>query len=383
MRLLFKLTLIFLLLAAAWLAWALLLPVTFRQERFVLLPAGFSGRQIARRLEGNGIIRSSTAFLLLHYLQRSRTLKAGEYRFQEPVNTVQVLDKLMRGDIYTHTVVIPEGFNIFDIAQAIQQSGLGPAPAFLEVARNDVDLVRGFDPKAASLEGYLFPDTYQFTRTQSMRDMAQTMVRRFEQEARQIGLYPQSAQEPSQANQKPAQDANPTGSATATPAGKPASSTAKERASAGKRRALKEEPVSGSDARNIHAIVTLASIVEKETALVKERTLVASVYSNRLRLGMPLDADPTVVYAALLNQRYRGAIYQSDLQFESAYNTYKHAGLPPGPIANPGSASLRAAMNPEPTKYLYFVADGQGGHRFTSSYQEHSRNVAAYRRAHR
>jgi len=357
MRLLRKLTAVLLLAGAAWLAWALLRPVTPQRETFVLLPAGFSGRQIARRLENSGIIRSSTGFLLLHYMRRSRTLKAGEYRFQEPENASQVLDKLIRGEICTHTVVIPEGFNIFDIAQAIQQAGLGPAEDFLAEARGDVELVRGFDPEATSLEGYLFPDTYEFTRTQSMRDMAQTMVRRFEQEARQIGLDIASPGPPDR-KQKPGQDALLPQQA-------------------------QPRRLPGTPGGNIHAIVTLASIVEKETALPKERSLVASVYCNRLRRGMALDADPTVVYAALLNQRYRGAIHQSDLQSDSAYNTYKHAGLPPGPIANPGSESLRAAMDPERTNYLYFVADGQGGHRFTGSYQEHSRNVAAYRRTQR
>ena len=234
---------------------------------------------------------------------------------------MQVFGKLARGEIYTHSVVIPEGFNIFEVAQAIQQAGLGAAGDFLAATRTEAGLVRDFDPRAASLEGYLFPDTYQFTRTQSMHDMLQVMVRRFERESRQIGLT-----------------------------------------------------------ENVHAVVTVASIVEKETAIASERPLVASVYYNRLQRHMALAADPTVAYAALLNQRYRGTIYQSDLQFDSAYNTYKHPGLPPGPIANPGLASLKAAMNPSHSDYLYFVADGQGGHRFSSNFEEHTRNVAAWRR---
>jgi UPF0755 protein len=305
---------------AAWLGWALLVPLAPAHETFVLLPPGLPTRQIARRLEASGVIRSRRAFLLLHYCHRSRTLKAGEYRFDAPQNSVQVFGELARGEIYTHTVVIPEGFNIFEVAQAIQQAGLGTADDFLAATRAEVGLARGFDPQATSLEGYLFPDTYQFTRTQSVHDMAQVMVRRFEQESRQIGL-----------------------------------------------------------SENVHAVVTMASIVEKETSIDSERPLVAGVYYNRLQRHMPLAADPTVVYAALLNQRYRGAIYQSDLQFDSVYNTYKHPGLPPGPVANPGIASLKAAMNPSRSDYLYFVADGQGGHRFTSSYEEHTRNVAAWR----
>jgi len=320
MRFVLKLVVLVIAGFAAWLGWSLLVPLAPAHETFVLLPPGLPTRQIAQRLEASGVIRSRRAFLLIHYCQRSRTLKAGEYRFDAPQNTVQVFGKLARGEIYTHTVVIPEGFNIYEVAQAIQQAGLGTANDFLAATRVEIGLVRGFDPQAASLEGYLFPDTYQFTRTQSMHDMVQVMLRRFEQESRQIGLT-----------------------------------------------------------ENVHAVVTMASIVEKETAIDSERPLVAGVYYNRLQRQMPLAADPTVVYAALLNQRYRGAIYQSDLQFDSAYNTYKHRGLPPGPIANPGIASLKAAMNPDRSDYLYFVANGEGGHRFTSSYEEHLRNVAALR----
>ena len=321
MRVFLKLVVLIILGFAGWLAWALLMPLTPARETFVLLPPGLPTRQIAERLQASGVIRSRRAFLLLHYCQRRRTLKAGEYRFDAPENAAQVFGKLARGEIYAHTVVIPEGYNIFDVAQAVQQAGLGTAGDFLAATRTEAGLARGFDPQATSLEGYLFPDTYQFTRTQSMHDMLQVMVRRFEQESRQIGLT-----------------------------------------------------------ENVHAVVTMASIVEKETAIASERPLVASVYYNRLQRHMPLGADPTVAYAALLNQRYRGAIYQSDLQSESPFNTYKHPGLPPGPIANPGIASLKAAMNPSRSDYLFFVADGQGGHRFSSNFEEHTRNVAAWRR---
>jgi UPF0755 protein len=132
---------------------------------------------------------------------------------------------------------------------------------------------------------------------------------------------------------------------------------------------------------DVHRVVTMASIVEKETAVPEERAEVASVYYNRLAKNMTLAADPSVIYAALLNNRYRGTIYQSDLQFDSPYNTYKFAGLPPGPIANPGRAALQAAMHPAQTSYLFFVADAQGHHRFAQTAEEHSRNVAAYRKA--
>lgn len=321
MRFFLKLVVLAILGFAAWLGWALFVPLAPARETFVLLPPGLHTRQIGQRLEASGIIRSGRAFLLLPYWWRWRTLKAGEYRFDAPENAVQVFGKLAKGEIYAHTVVIPEGFSIFDVAQAMQQAGLATASDFLAAARAEAGLARGFDPQATSLEGYLFPDTYQFTRTQSMHDMLQVMVRRFERESQQIGL-----------------------------------------------------------SENVRAVVTMASIVEKETAIASERPLVAGVYYNRLQRHMPLAADPTVVYAALLNERYRGVIHQSDLQSDSAYNTYKHPGLPPGPIANPGIASLKAAMNPSRSNYLFFVADGQGGHRFSSNFEDHARNVADWRR---
>jgi UPF0755 protein len=323
-RTLGKLLFFGLLLVAAWLVWALLLPTKPEQTQILLFPTGSSSKAIAQSLADHGVIRSAKAFMLLHYVQPSRKLKAGEYKFDREATALQVLNRIARGDIYAHTVVVPEGFNMFDIAQAVEAAGLGTADDFLKLAQSETALVRTYDSQAKSLEGYLFPDTYQFTRTQSMHDIVATMVRRFDREAKALGL---------------------TG--------------------------------------DLHQLVTMASIVEKETAAADERPEVASVYFNRLNKHMALDADPTVVYAALLEKRYRGTIYQSDLQSQSAYNTYKNPGLPPGPIANPGRASLQAATKPAETSYLYFVAvgDGSGHHRFSSSYEEHQRNVIAYRKA--
>lgn len=321
-RFLLKLALLVLIAAALWLSWGLLLPVRWSQPKYVMLRPGWSSRHIATELQNQGVIRSANAFLLLHQFGRRHSLKAGEYKFENPENAVQVHRRLGRGDVYVHTVVIPEGFNIFDIAGALEQAGLASRNDFLQTAEQDSSLVRDIDPQATSLEGYLFPDTYSFTRTQSLQDMIAIMVRRFKQEAHAIGL--------------------------------------------------------NSD---MHRTVTLASIVEKETAVPEERPLVASVYLNRLQRGMALAADPTVIYAALLAGRYDGTIYQSTLQVDSPYNTYHHAGLPPGPIANPGRASLLAAMNPAESPYLYFVSNGNGHHRFANTLDEHSRNVAMYRRA--
>jgi len=326
-RIFFKLVAVLAVLALAlalWFTWAALLPVAPPQTTFVLLHPGWSTRHIAQALQREGIIRSSTAFLMLQYAEGLMTLKAGEYKFEEPATALDVRRRLVRGDVYARTVVVPEGYNIYDIAAAVEQAGLGPAADFIAAATSDTSLIRDFDPDAKSLEGYLFPDTYQFTRIDSAHDIAAAMVHRFRQEAQKIGLT-----------------GNP----------------------------------------DVPRIVTMASIVEKETAVPEERPLVAGVYYNRLAKNMTLAADPSVIYAALLAGRYRGTIYQSDLQFDSPFNTYRYAGLPPGPIANPGVASLEAALHPAHTDFLYFVSDNNGHHRFARSPEEHARNVASYRRA--
>lgn len=321
-RFFFRLIVIVVILAAALLAYGLLLPAGPNQQKLVQLKSGSSARHIAAELKKAGVIHSQYAFLFWHYTHGHKPLKAGEYAFDHPARLRDVYDRLVRGDIYVHYVIIPEGYNIFDIAHALEDAGLGRHEEFLQVARTDVSLVRDLDPQAPTLEGYLFPDTYRFTRTQSMHDIAAVMVHRFRQAAHEIGL-----------------------------------------------------------SQDFHSIVTMASIVEKETGVDTERPEVASVFYNRLQRHMALATDPTVIYAALLNDRYRGTIYRSDLQYDSAYNTYKHQGLPPGPISNPGKASLLAAMHPSNTTYLYFVSDNQGHHRFSSTIEEHARNVAAYRRA--
>jgi UPF0755 protein len=323
-RAFFKIAIALVLAFALWFGWAALLPLEPSQQTFVLLRPGWSTRHIASDLQQQGVIRSSTAFLMLHYAKGLKTLKAGEYKFDRPANALQVWRRLREGDVYARTVVVPEGFNMYDIAAAVEQAGLGPASDFLQAARSDVFLVRDIDPNAKSLEGYLFPDTYKFTRIDSAHDMVAAMVHRFRQEAQKVGLL-----------------GNP----------------------------------------HLHGIVTMASIVEKETADPSERPLIAAVYYNRLAKNMPLGADPSVIYAALVAGRYRGAIYESDLQFDSPYNTYRYSGLPPGPIANPGLASLEAAMHPAHTDFLYFVSDNHGHHRFARDLKEHARNVAAYRRA--
>jgi peptidoglycan lytic transglycosylase G len=317
---LLKFALIVMLVAASFLAYGLLVPATPSQQSVMLRP-GSSARTIATDLRNAGVIRSRYAFLALHYF-RVKPLKAGEYLFDRPANALEIYNRLAHGDIVIHTVVVPEGYNLWDVATSFEASGLATRAEFLDAARKNHAMINDLDPTAQSLEGYLFPDTYRFTRTQSLTDMLTVMTRRFRQEAKAIGL--------------------------------------------------------NSD---FHKVVTMASIVEKETGAPEERPLVAGVYYNRLGNGMLLGADPTVVYAALLGNRYNGVIHQSDLDSDSPYNTYRVAGLPPGPIANPGRASLAAALHPQQTDYLYFVSDGNGHHRFARTGAEHDKNVALYRHA--
>ncbi|HEV2469041.1 MAG TPA: endolytic transglycosylase MltG [Candidatus Sulfotelmatobacter sp.] len=322
--------------AGGWFAWAITTPVAPSRQTSVMLHPGYSTRRIATELKNAGVIRSREAFILWHYYHHGRSLKAGEYLFDKPSNIIDIQKRLRRGDVYFHTVVVPEGFTMFDIARAIEAAGLGPADDFLKVAQNDTALVADIDPQAHTLEGYLFPDTYQFTRTMTMQEMAGAMVKQFRQVALQIGLISNMV---GIAGDPPGSNLSP------------------------------------------HEVVTMASIVEKETAVPAERPEVASVYYNRLDKHIALDADPSIIYAELLSGSYQGALHHADMSFASSYNTYRHAGLPPGPIANPGRSSLEAAMHPAQTDFYYFVADAEGHHRFARTIEEHNKNVLAYRKA--
>ena len=311
------------LLTAACSYYELRAPAGPTSETFVEVASGTGSRTIGAALERQGILRSRYAFYAWH-LARGGTLKAGEYRFAEPASLPAVYNRLVRGDVYTRAVTIPEGYNLFDIAQAIDNAQLGNKQTFLAAATQDVALIADLDPQAKNLEGYLFPDTYRFPRHLPPNQILAAMVKRFRQGTASIGV-----------------------------------------------------------AGDYHHLVTLASLVEKETPVASDRPLVSSVLSNRLAKNMPLMTDPTVIYAALLDNHYRGTIYRSDLKRESEYNTYLHAGLPPGPICSPGMASLEAAMHPAASQFLYFVADpGAAGHsRFAATLEEHQRNVTAYRHA--
>lgn len=336
MRKLVWLILIAIIGAGSWFAWAVLTPAEPTGRTFVMLHPGYSTRRIATELRGAGIIRSKEAFIIWHYFRRRRSLKAGEYLFDNPANIIDIQKRLRRGDVYFRTVVVPEGYTMFDIARAVQDAGLGSAEDFLKVAQSDTALIADLDPAAKSLEGYLFPETYEFTRMMTMHEMAAAMVKQFRQAASQAGVLP-----------------NPTlGMAEGT-----------------------------APSRPLHELVTMASIVEKETSVPAERPQVAGVYFNRLNKRIALDADPSIIYAELLAGTYQGALHHADMRFSSPYNTYRNAGLPPGPICNPGRSSLEAAMRPAQTDYYYFVADAQGHHRFARTMEEHNKNVIAYRKA--
>jgi UPF0755 protein len=342
--------------AAGWFAWAVFTPSEPSAQTFVMLHPGFSTRRIAAELKTAGVIRSEQAFILWHYLHRGRSLKAGEYMFDNPRNIVEVHNRLARGEVYFHTVVVPEGFTMFDISRAIEAAGLGPAADFLKVAESDTTLIADLAPAAPSLEGFLFPETYQFNRMMTMHEMAAVMVKQFRQVAKEIDLT----------------------TASATPAEAAAASTDTPPIQIDANGTFRDKP---KDTNLLAQTVTMASIIEKETAVGEERPLVASVYYNRLEKKIALDADPSIIYAELLAGSYSGALHHDDMQFNSPYNTYKHAGLPPGPIANPGKSALQAAMHPAKSEYYYFVADAAGRHRFARTIEEHNNNVAAYRRA--
>ena len=315
--------LLVLLLSAGAAAWLLYTPFGPESESFVEVAPGSSTLRIGRQLESAGVVRSQYAFDLLRWVKRG-TLRAGEYRFDQPARPAEVYARIVRGDVFTRTVTVPEGASIFEIAVRLQQAGFD-ADGFLNAAMRQTRLVADLDPSAGSLEGYLFPDTYYFARKATPAQIAAAMVRRFRAVAAQLGLK-----------------------------------------------------------ENVHTVVTMASLIERETAVDAERPLVASVFENRLAKKMPLMTDPALIYGLELEGRWRGAIYQSDLRSNTPYNTYLRAGLPPGPVANPGLRSLRAAMEPAKTDYLYFVAAGanaQGRSRFSRTLDEHNRNVAGYRHA--
>lgn len=294
-------------------------------EQFVVIEPGSTTRAIGQQLIRAGVVRDDTTFrAALWRTGRARTLQAGEFRFDRAMTPLEVIDKIARGDVYSRRITFPEGLTIQEMARLFEQQRFGKASEFIDAARN-AQPVQDIDPSAPDLEGYLFPETYALRRDTTPARLIQLMVARFRQlftaemqeSARALGLTPRQA-------------------------------------------------------------VTLASLVEEETALPSERPIVAAVYLNRLRIGMAMQADPTVIYALQRAGRYNGNLRRDDLVFDSPYNTYRYAGLPPGPIASPGLASLKAAVAPAEADYLYFVSRNDGSHVFARTLAEHNDNVRQY-----
>jgi UPF0755 protein len=302
----------------------------FGEGVFVDVPHGASSRSVARLLERNGVIRNAIAFEVYARRHPRRILQAGEYHFDHPVSSKEVFWSLANGNVYERPFIVREGETMFDIARELQDGKFLPADEFLAAAENP-EIIHDLAPQAKTLEGFLFPATYHLPRHPAANELAAKMTQKFREEWSQI--TPPSPDKTGQA------------------LGRPLLST-----------------------------ITLASLVERETPKPDERPLVAGVFENRLRKGMPLQCDPTVIYALEQQGRYNGSLSLTDLREDSPYNTYMHGGLPPGPIGNPGEISLRAALAPADTQFLYFVANTQGGHFFSATLAEHNHNVSRYRR---
>lgn len=292
-------------------------------EVFVDIPSGSGPGRIGERLVAAGVVRDSLTFrAALLVSGRARSLKAGEYRFDAPLHALDVVDKIARGDVYKRLLTFREGLTIPEMAQVFETRGFGKAAEFAKAA-SDASLIADLDPVARDLEGYLFPETYSLPRDTPASEVVEQMVKGF-------------------------------------------------------RGALTPGMIASAKARGlgVRQLVTLASLVEKETGAPDERPLVAAVYSNRLKINMGMQADPTVIYALQKAGKYNGNLTREHLrEFDSPYNTYKYPGLPPGPIASPGRASLEAAAKPADVDYLYFVSKNDGSHVFASTLAEHNKNV--------
>ena len=298
----------------------------------LVIEPGSHALEVAQLLASRGVLAHRLPFLLVHLYGRARhhRLKAGEYLFDRPLNPIDVYRKLIRGDVYLHAVVIPEGSDRFDIARIVeQQLGISPEDFLSSTEQNS--LIRDIDPGALNHEGYLYPDTYRFPRTAGPAVVVTAMLGRFRR-VLELRLPPELARSP----------------------------------------------------ERLRTTITLASLVEKETPDPAERPVIAGVFARRLERNILLECDPTVIYANRLVRRSisrsSGPITRSELAADSPYNTYSHAGLPPGPICSPGLVSIRAALNPTPGQSLYFVSNNRGGHVFANTLQEHQRNVTRYRR---
>ena len=298
-------------------------------EVFVEVRSGDSTRVIAARLAAAGVIRDDWTFRFAVWRSgRDRELQAGEYHFEQPLSAMEVVDTLARGRVYLRSVTFPEGLTIEEMAHLFEVRAFGSRDDFLAAAQR-VELIGDLDSDATNLEGYLFPETYSLPRDATADDLADAMVAQF-----RLAFSEELRQEAS-------------------------------------RRQL-----------TVRDAVTLASLIQKETGNADEHGLVSAVYTNRLRIGMPMQCDPTVIYALQLDGLYDGNLTRANLEYDSPYNTYRYAGLPPGPIAAPGLAALQAAFEPADVSYLYFVSRNDGSHEFANTLREHNRNVQRYQVEH-
>ncbi len=287
-------------------------------------------KQIALALESKRLIRSATVFRILAYLKNNQNkIKSGEYELSPADTAAGILQKLTEGQSVLHPVTFPEGFNRREIAGLLEQKGLADSGKFLKLSA-DADFIRALGFSAPTLEGYLFPETYHFNKTTGADKIIRTMADTFKKQTRSLNLETRA-------------------------------------------RTLNFSP---------HEIVTLASIIEKETGKNSERRVISSVFHNRLKKNMRLQSDPTVIFAI---KDFDGNIRKKDLSIDSPYNTYRYKGLPPGPIANPGIESIRAALAPAETGFIYFVSKQDGSHKFSTNLIEHNRAVRKYqlKRIHR
>jgi len=294
-------------------------------EQFVEIPAGAGSVGIGDRLVDAGVIRDrSTYRTALWMTGQARHLKAGDYRFDRAMTPFEAIDKIARGDVYVINVTFPEGLTMAEMAKIFESHKLGSAASFIKAAKDPAP-IRDLDPAANDLEGYLFPETYALPRRTDAARLVRLMVAGFTR-----AFTPELRAAAAAAN------------------------------------------------RSVRQTVTLASIVEKETAKPEERPIVAAVYANRLRIGMALQCDPTVIYALQRAGVFTGNLRRDDLSFDSPYNTYRYPGLPPGPIASPGKASLEAVVRPAGVDYVYFVSRNDGSHEFARTLEEHNRNVQKF-----
>lgn len=294
-------------------------------SKILLIPEGASFQQVAALLEREQLIKSRSAFLLLGKAHDAdRKIHPGEYELNAGMLPAEILAKLVSGRVVLHQVTIPEGFTMTQIAETLGERGVVDRAEFLRLAQ-DREFIRTLGIEADSLEGYLFPDTYRFARRTKARDVLRVLVDNLWQV-----FTPELRERAKQVN------------------------------------------------LSVHEVLTLASVIEKETSVDEERPLISAVFHNRLRKNIPLQSDPTVIYG--LAASFDGNLRRQDLDSRSPYNTYRVKGLPPGPIASPGARSIRAALYPTPAPYLYFVSRNDGTHQFSSTLEEHNRAVEKYQR---